>query len=187
MKRQSIVRRYRPALAAIVVGVVGGLTGDGPESSAQAPVKPAAVGTQAAPVVVKVEGEVSSPLRLTTAELSRLPRQTVIARAHDEKESRFEGVALFDVLKKAGLPTGNELRGKAVALYLVVEAADGYRAVFALPELDPAFTDRVILLADRRDGQALSSRDGPLQVIVPGEKRHSRWVRQVIALRIGRA
>ncbi len=181
------MRRYRPALAAIVVGVVGGLTGDGPESWAQAPGKPAAVGTQAAPVAVKVEGEVSTPLRLTAAELKQFPRQTVVARAHDEKESRFEGVALFDVLKKAGLPTGNELRGKAVALYLVVEAADGYRAVFALPELDPAFTDRVILLADRRDEQVLSSRDGPLQIVVPGEKRHARWVRQVIALRIGRA
>ncbi len=178
--------RYRPALAAIVVGVVGGLTADGPEAWAQDPVKPAAVGTQAAPVVVKVTGEVATPLRLK-AELNQLPRQSVVARAHDGKESRFEGVALFDVLKKAGLPTGNELRGKAVALYLVVEAADGYRAVFALPELDPAFTDRVILLADRRDGQALSSRDGPLQIVVPGEKRHSRWVRQVIALRIGRA
>ena len=187
MKREPIVRRYGHALAAIVVGVVGGLTGDGPESWAQAPGKPDAGGSQAAPVVVKVEGEVSTPLRLTAAELNQLPRQTVTARAHDGKESRFEGVALFDVLKKAGLPTGNELRGKAVALFLVVEAADGYRAVFALPELDPAFTDRVILLADRRDGQALSSRDGPLQIVVPGEKRHARWVRQVIALRIGRA
>jgi len=187
MKRGSILRRYRPALAAIVVGVVGGLTGDGPESWAQVPATPAAVGAQAAPVVVKVEGEVSTPLRLTAAELQQFPRQTVVARAHDEKESRFEGVALFDVLKKAGLPTGKDLRGKAVAFYLVVEAADGYRAVFALPELDPAFTDRVILLADRRDGQVLSSRDGPLQIVVPGEKRHARWVRQVIALRIGRA
>jgi len=181
------LRRCRPALAAIVVGVVGGLTGDGPDSWAQVLATPAAVGTQAAPVAVKVEGEVSTPLRLTAAELQQFPRQTVVARAHDEKESRFEGVALFDVLKKAGLPTGNELRGKAVALYLVVEAADGYRAVFALPELDPAFTDRVILLADRRDGQVLSSRDGPLQIVVPREKRHARWVRQVIALRIGRA
>ena len=74
-----------------------------------------------------------------------------------------------------------------MALYLVVEAADGYRAVFALSELDPAFTDRVVLLADRRDGQPLSMRDGPLQVVVPGEKKHARWVRQVIRLRVGRA
>jgi len=29
-------------------------------------------------------------------------------------------------------------------LYVVVEAADGYRAVFALAEFDPDFTDRVM-------------------------------------------
>jgi DMSO/TMAO reductase YedYZ molybdopterin-dependent catalytic subunit len=178
---------FRLALAAITVCIVGGLTGDGPESWAQVPATPGTVEAPAAPVVVKVEGEVSTPLRLTAAELMQLPRQTVMARAHDEKEARFEGVALFDVLKKAGLPTGKELRGRAVSLYLVVEASDGYRAVFALPELDPAFTDRVILLADRRDGQALGPRDGPLQIVVPGEKRHARWVRQVIVLRISRA
>lgn len=181
------LRRISLALAANVAGILGGLTGDGPELWAQAPATPVAGAASARPLVVKVEGEVTTPLRLTAAELSQFPRQTVVAKAHDGKESRYEGVALFEVLKKAGLPTGNDLRGKAVALYLVVEAADGYRAVYALPELDPAFTDRVILLADRRDAQALSSRDGPWQIVVPGEKRHARWVRQVIALRIGRA
>ena len=50
----------------------------------------------------------------------------------------------------------------------------------------PGFTDRVILLADRRDGKPLSAREGPFQVIVPGEKKHARWVRQVIRLKVGR-
>ena len=136
---------------------------------------------------LRVQGEIAAPLQLTAAELAQLPRQSVTAKAHDGKESRYEGVAIFEILKKAGVPTGKELRGKALALYLVVEASDGYRAVFALPEFDPEFTDRVILLADRRDGQPLSSREGPLQIIVPGEKRHARWVRQVITLRVGRA
>ena len=68
----------------------------------------------------------------------------------------------------------------------IVEASDGYRAGFALAELDPAFTDRVILLADHRDGKALAAKEGPLQIIVPGEKKHARWVRQVIRLKVGR-
>jgi hypothetical protein len=72
-------------------------------------------------------------------------------------------------------------------MYLVVEAADGYRVVFALPELDPACSNQMILLADRRDGKPLDSMDGPLRIVVPAEKRHSRWVRQVIALKVGRA
>jgi hypothetical protein len=90
------------------------------------------------------------------------------------------------VLKAAGVQFGQDLRGPALATYLVVEAADGYRAVFALPELDPAFTDCIILLADRREGKPLGGTEGPLRVIVPGEKRHARWVRQVIALKVGR-
>ena len=52
-------------------------------------------------------------------------------------------------------------------MYLLVEAADDYRVVFALPELDPAFTERVILLADRRDGQPLAAAEGPLRLVVP--------------------
>ena len=72
-------------------------------------------------------------------------------------------------------------------LYLVVEAADGYRAVFALPELDPEFTDRVILWPIAAMARLSPDREGPLQIVVPGEKRHARWVRQVVVLRIGRA
>jgi len=53
-----------------------------------------------------------------------------------------------------------------------------------LPEIDPAFTDRVIILADRRDGGPLTDKEGPWQVVVPGEKRQARWVRQVVALTV---
>jgi hypothetical protein len=76
------------------------------------------------------------------------------------------------------------LRGKKLATYLVVEAADGYRVVFALPELDPAYTDKVVLLADRRDGQPLSEKEGKLRIVVPDEKRQTRWARQVISLTV---
>ena len=96
-------------------------------------------------------------------------------------------MALVELLKSAGVKFGSDLRGPALALYLVVEAADGYRAVFALPELDPATTDQIILLADRRDGKAIDAKEGPLRVIVPGEKRRVRWVKQVITLKVGRA
>ncbi len=45
----------------------------------------------------------------------------------------------------------------------------------------------MILLADRRDGQPISTKEGPLRIVVPGEKKFARWVRQVIKLRVGRA
>jgi DMSO/TMAO reductase YedYZ molybdopterin-dependent catalytic subunit len=56
--------------------------------------------------------------------------------------------------------------------------------LFALPELDAAFTDRLVLLADRKNGEPLSSRDGPFQLVVPDEKRPARWVRQVRRIRV---
>jgi hypothetical protein len=45
----------------------------------------------------------------------------------------------------------------------------------------------VIVLADRRDDAPLEAREGPLQIIVPDEKLHARWVRQVKSLTIRRS
>lgn len=149
--------------------------------------QPARERTPVGKVLLSVGGEVERPLKLTAADLAKLPRRTVSAKDHGGKEASFEGVELGEVLKLAGVKSGEALRGKSLSLFLVVDARDGYRAVFALPELDHAFTDRVILLADRRDGKALATAEGPWRIVVPDEKRQGRWVRQVIALTIKRA
>lgn len=135
-------------------------------------------------IELTVGGDVEKPLKFTAAEIAKLPRTTIRAGDHSGVESGFEGVTLFEFLKLAGVPLGEKLRGKAVSKFLVVDALDGYRAVFAISELDPAFTDHVILLADKRDGKPLSETEGPLRIVVPHEKRQPRWVRQVTALTI---
>lgn len=135
-----------------------------------------------ADVVLTVNPGVGLERKLSLADLSRLPRRSIRATDESGKESLFEGVLLAEVLKSAGQKFGTELGGKALANYLLVEAADGYRAIFALPELDATFTDAIVLLADHRDGEPLEEREGPLRMIVPHEKRHARWVRRVIAL-----
>lgn len=138
-------------------------------------------------IVLTVSGKVPRPLKLDATALGRLPRKTVQAVDHDGKAAEYEGVPLVELLQATGLGFGpDELRGNALEYYLVVEAADGYRVVFALPELAPGFTDRVVLLADRRDGNPLDAKTGPLRIVVPGEKRHGRWVRQVTGLRVER-
>lgn len=136
---------------------------------------------------LSVTGEVEKPLKLSAPELSKLQRHTVRAKGHDGKEAEFEGVLLVEVLKLAGVKFGEDLRGKNLALYLLAEAPDGYKAVYALAEMDPAYNDRLILLADKRDGKPLDGNEGPLRIVVPGEKRQSRWVRQVNSLVIKRA
>jgi DMSO/TMAO reductase YedYZ molybdopterin-dependent catalytic subunit len=136
---------------------------------------------------LRISGEVERQLTLSSEDIAKLPRRSVRAKDHSGKESEFEGVPLDEALKQAGVKFGEGLRGKNLELYLVVEAADGYRAVFALPELDPAYTDKTILLADKRDGKAMDAKEGPLRIVVPDEKRHARWVRQVTGLVIKRA
>ena len=140
-----------------------------------------------APVLLTVSGEVSQPLKLTADDLAKFPHRTVNARDHNSKDTTFEGVEVGEILKLAGVKSGEALRGKELALFLVAEAADGYRAVFALAELDHAFSDQVIIVADRRDGKPLPEKEGPLRLVVPDEKREARWVRQVTSLTIRRA
>jgi hypothetical protein len=95
---------------------------------------------------------------------------------HDGKEHSFKGVALSDLLKKSGVTMGDGLRGPNIAQYLVAKSKDGYKVVFALPELDSVFALRTILLAFVSDGKSLPANKGPLQIIVPGEKKHARWI-----------
>jgi DMSO/TMAO reductase YedYZ molybdopterin-dependent catalytic subunit len=170
------------SLALAIVGLVAAVQAE-PKTSAL----PQVAATSGSSALLEVGGEVPHPLSWTAAEFAKLPRHTLRAKGHDGVESPFQGVPLIEVLAKAGVPSGKELRGKALSLFVVVEAADGYRAVFALAELDREFTDRVILLADRRDDKPLPAHAGPLQVIVPGEKKHARWVRQVIRIKVGQS
>ncbi|HYW70335.1 MAG TPA: molybdopterin-dependent oxidoreductase [Pyrinomonadaceae bacterium] len=138
-------------------------------------------------ILLTVGGEVPTPLRLTRADLDKMPRHTVRAKDHDGKDYNYEGVAIIEILQKAGVKFGEALRGKALATYLLVEAADGYQAVYSLPELDSSVNDRLLLLADKQDGAPFPSAAGPLKIIVPGDKTHARWVRQVKSFTIARA
>ena len=120
---------------------------------------------------------------LTKLDIESLPHVSVSARDSD-KPAMFEGVALKSVLEKAGIEFGHSMRGKRLASCLLVEAADGYRAVIALPEIDPDFTDKQVVLAFLQDGKPLDAKAGPYRVVIPDERRMARWVRQVTILKI---
>lgn len=142
--------------------------------------------TTAAAPGVAVGGEVATALHLDAAALAKMPRQRIQASAHDVA-GVWEGVALADVLRAAGAPLGDKLRGKNLLFYVRIDAADGYHAVYALAELDPEFRDSKIILADRCDGKPLDAKEGPFRIIAAGEKRPARWVRQVTAIELRRA
>ena len=121
---------------------------------------------------------------LSRADIEALPHVKVTAAEHTSGPVSFEGVTLKSVLEKAGVSFGESLKGKRLGSCLLVEGADGYRVVIALPELDPAFTDRQTLLVFLRDGKPLGEKEGPYRIVIPDERRMARWVRQVTNLRI---
>lgn len=120
---------------------------------------------------------------LSRADLEALPRIKVTASEHSSPVN-FEGITLKSALEKAGIVFGESMKGNRLSNCLLVEAADGYRVVIALPELDPAFMDKQILLVFLRDGKPLGEKEGPYRIVIPDEKRMARWVRQVTNLKI---
>jgi hypothetical protein len=145
---------------------------------------PAMIGLHAQVVAtMTVTGIGGKSVALSVADLSKLPQQTVKPADHGTPAT-FGGVLLTDVLAQVDLPTGEKFHSTAASYYLLVEAKDGYRALFAWAELDSTFMDKSVYVVTKRDGKPLSEKDGPFQLVAPGEKRDGRWVRQVTALTI---
>jgi DMSO/TMAO reductase YedYZ molybdopterin-dependent catalytic subunit len=138
---------------------------------------------QDAPATVQISGAVKQPLMLSAGDLAKMPRATVHVMSNG-METVYEGVWLHEVLKRAGVPQGSELRGKALATYVLAEAQDGYQVVFSLGELDPAFIDNEILLADTANGKPLFGAQGRFRLVVPKDKPGARSVRMLTKLEV---
>jgi hypothetical protein len=131
-----------------------------------------------------ISGDGITSITITKAMFADMKQVVVMAKAHDEKVHRYSGVTIANLLTKAGVILGDSAKHKTVNSYIIVTAADNYKAIYALPEIDPLFANRAIILADRADKKPLPSEDGPFQIIVPGEKKHARWVRQVTGIQV---
>lgn len=149
------------------------------------PVTPQPQTASTAPAELRVGGAVQTPLTLTVADLKKMPRKTFsVVNPHSQKKETYEGVPLEEILRKAGAPNGQQMRGPAMATYVVAEASDKYRVVFSLAELDSGFLDSEIIVADTLDGAPLSEKEGPFKIVAPHEKRPARWVRMLAAITV---
>jgi len=162
-----------------------------------------AKGTQSIPVVLQVAGgshvEVWAPadtlmlwtypyhdaVRLSVSDLRAMPHTAVSFHdSHTNKDERYSGVPLANLLSKMGAPLGDGLRGEALALFVVATGSDGYRAVLSLAEADPSFHPGEILVADAMDGKPLDAHSGPFKLVVSEDKRPARAVRNLLSLEL---
>jgi DMSO/TMAO reductase YedYZ molybdopterin-dependent catalytic subunit len=139
------------------------------------------------PAELEIGGAVDTPFAVSLADLKQMPRKTLrVENARDHKTDVYEGVALDALLQKAGLPHGEQLGGAWMTAYILVEAADNYRVVFSIAELDSSFEDSEVLVADTLNGAPFGSGQGPLKLIVPHEKRPGRWVKMLKSIAVVR-
>lgn len=166
MLHQVSARRFA-LLTAISIGLAAG----------QAPKQAAALA---------VTGDVATPLTLKIEDLAQMPREKVSVTEEDGSTVVYEGVTLREVLKRAGAPLEKQLRGKALASYILAKAQDGYQVVFSLGEVDAAFGNEQILVADKRDGKPLFEYQGPFRLECPNDKAGARSVRMLEMLQVVR-
>src|SRR5215467_5098161 len=62
-------------------------------------------------IVFRIGGDIERPQQWTLDDLAKLPRREVRARDRDGTEVTFAGVALVELLRLAGVPLGDKLRG----------------------------------------------------------------------------
>ena len=150
-----------------------------PASRVEAQSAPSAAAT------LKVDGDVATPLSLTPADVKAMPRTTVSV-PDEGRTVKYEGVLVGELLKRAGVPLGSDLRGNAVAAYVAASASDGYQVVFSLAELDPGFTGSEIIVADTVDGKPLFAYQGAFRIVAPKDTRGARSIRMLERLQVVR-
>jgi len=133
---------------------------------------------------LKLTNDAGKTTVISAERFAKLPRQTVTAKDHAGAMATYSGVALAELLGAAEVKLGKDLKGALLANCLLIQAADGYRVVFSLAEVDPITTSNVILVADRKDDKPLDAKEGPYRLVVPSDKRFSRWVRQVTEISV---
>lgn len=134
---------------------------------------------------LEISGDVPHPRTFQEQEWKGLKHISISAtNEHEKKTAAYSGVLLRDLLRDAGVPSGETLRGKALSTVVVIIARDGYQVVFSIAELDEGIGNTQVLVADSEDGKPLAQTAGPLRLVVPGDKRPARWVRMVKTIKV---
>jgi hypothetical protein len=114
-------------------------------------------------------------------ELKPVPQSIAFQTDHGERQAEWSGPLLWDVLMASGALEGVRPPDQ-VRMVVKITGADGYAAVVAAGEIAPQFAGRPILIADHMNGAPLP--DHALRLVVPGDRRGGRSVRDVIRIDI---
>ena len=181
----TIVRA--PASRVALAGALALLAwmGSSPSLAADPAATPGVRSATSQPAGIVIEGRSGSPFVATPQEISALAQTAAsLPVEHGGRQARYEGPLLWSLLQHAGAIDASKPRDQ-VRQTVLIAGRDGYTAVLALAEISPEFAAKQVILADRMDGEPL----GPehLRLVVPGERRGGRSVRDVVRISVGPA
>lgn len=100
------------------------------------------------------------------------------------REVRFRGVSLLKVVERAGPKVDSAQKNAALTLVVVTEARDRYAAAMSLCELRDEYGHAPAFVAVEIDGRPPEGDRGPVELIVPNDRKSSRWVHGVHRIRV---
>ncbi len=155
-----------------------GVAALGPSARAQAP--PA----DTSPATFQVAGAVTAPRTWSVAQIKGQMAGQVRPLAYTVKGRHHTAhvVSLWALLQAAGPRVNPQIKHHLLQFVVAVRGGDGYTSDFTLGELSPDFGGRAVWIALDEDGKPLTGDGGPVQLLVPGDKKPARWVHAVRAI-----
>lgn len=135
--------------------------------------------------MLTIDGAVAQQRTLTIAELQAnfQPYTVDTSYANDDRvaTATYTGALLWDVLLSA-LPILNNEQPELMRV--MARSADSFRCIIKWHEFDPAADNNRILIGYWQNGQPITSKHGPLRLVVPGDAQGLRYIGNLAALTV---
>jgi hypothetical protein len=137
-----------------------------------------------------LSGAVMDPMTITPETLSALNQsQTETATYMSGGGSvtdTYTGVSLWNLVQDAGLLTDPDVKNDLLNYVVVATGSDGYRAVFSMGEIDPAFGNQpdLVAYADQNGQLGPGGSAGAMRLVVPGDIAGGRYVSNLTSLQV---
>jgi hypothetical protein len=134
----------------------------------------------------RIGGAVSKPGAWDAARLRRDLTGDIRPVAYTLKGQHHtaHAVPLWALLQAAQPRINPQIKHHLLQFVVAVRGQDGYTADFTLGELSPDFGGRAVWVAWDEDGKPLTGDAGPVQILVPGDKKPARWVHALALLSV---
>ena len=139
---------------------------------------------------VVVSGAVDHPATYTAATLAALPQVTqtdTFASGTTPQTHTYTGSTIWNAISAAGVQTTPGVKNDILDRYVLATGTDGYRVVYSLGELDPAFGNRADLVATQETiggKTAPLTGDGFARSTAPGDVKGGRYVSNLASLTV---